>query len=68
MGPLQLAALFDLLNQLQAIDKQAVITLPPECSDQARTRFEMAFSDYQKAAAKQVLGVDSLESKGGVLV
>ena len=31
MGPAQLCALFELLNQLKLLDKAAVVTLPEEC-------------------------------------
>jgi hypothetical protein len=54
-GPSQLVAFFNLLAQLQAIDEQAVITLPEECTEETRKRFIEAFADYRKSAAPQLV-------------
>jgi hypothetical protein len=50
-GPAQLGALFELLNQLQLLDREAVVTLPEECTAEARKRFATAFADYRENAA-----------------
>ena len=50
-GPAQLSALFELLNQLQLLDREAVVTLPEECTAEARKRFATAFADYRENAA-----------------
>ena len=50
-GPTHLKSLFELLNQLQQLDREAVVTLPEECTPQARKRFATAFADYRKNTA-----------------
>ncbi len=49
-GPAQLRALFDLLRQLQSIDKDSVVTLPEEYNAEVRNQFAAAFAEYLKNA------------------
>jgi hypothetical protein len=50
-GPAQLGALFELLNRLQQLDSEAVVTLPEECAVEAKKRFATALANYRKNAA-----------------
>jgi hypothetical protein len=50
-GPAQVSALFELLNELQLLDKDAVVSLPEQCTAEARKRFATALADYRENAA-----------------
>lgn len=49
-GPAQLRSLFELLNQLQSIDKDSVVSLPEEFNSEVRNQFATAFAEFQENA------------------